>query len=281
MGEIDLRRGRLIEDLAPGMEHRAMHNPASSGLSAEIWPASFDVSTARRAVRRARGIGRIVRSLFSLSVGLVALLNAPFRVSTARYWLAVLTPSFCLLVTLLAFATFLWWLANAGCAVATLARKTLPRAGAASILFAFFVPVVNLLRPYQLVKALDAAADPNDVAPTLSDADRMTERSYRAPLPTAETPDFHPAWTRAWWALSVLAVFVVPVIAVAAAWTDLVNGYGNGLGEAAPTHYADTVYVVEALAFVASALLTVAVVGQIERRLEERFRRLRDASTAQ
>lgn len=131
----------------------------------------------------------------------------------------------------------------------------------------FFLPIVSLFRPYQVLRDVHEALDPRDVLPPTARVDRDGAGDYRsvALITPPEPKPLSNAFIGAWWGAFIFANILSRIVNASertATSVDSVTTLYNG----------DTlVNVVD----VAAAVLAIRVVSSLTARFAERFRRIR------
>jgi hypothetical protein len=161
--------------------------------------------------------------------------------------------------------SLLYLLPNVGCAIAIpmwahRAYRNLPALGAQGLRFsprwaagAWFVPILNLFRPYQVVGEAWTASDPQERSSTRESRARRTV----------------PALILAWWLLFILSSVAGNVIArLTAASTTL-----------AQTVAADWLLVASNLLDIVAAMLALLVIRRLDARQEARYRALQSGQS--
>jgi hypothetical protein len=244
-----------------------MNPPSGDGAGLDVADASHRLAFARR-------VSRVVRSLFTLAATLDLLAVSVGALASSRASLAVVrlvAP-----VWLAAFCSLMGWLWSVDRALPVVG-KTSASLSVGKLLLSFLLPPFNFFVPYQIVRALDEAIDPNDVPLPVSPREREAERGYRDPvLPKA--PKSVGAIVRSWWATWLLAMVGVPLFGCFCSVWAVTNrdGRPSDASEAALLGGVLTTLLV-ALQLVACAALgaiTVVLVAQMQARLSERLRRL-------
>jgi hypothetical protein len=135
----------------------------------------------------------------------------------------------------------------------------------------FIIPFVSLVRPYQVLRDVQQRLDPEEVAPPAPRLERDLQADYRSsalvlpPRAKALTSSLLGLWWGSFIAMSVVA--------------RLANAFVKG---ATTTHAVVAAYHSDMLASglaVVAAALCMQVVRSLTARLEERFRRIRHATT--
>jgi hypothetical protein len=189
----------------------------------------------------------------------------PSEIEAAAMNALVNAVSVCSVVALLVGGVcFFVWISRAfRCARAL--RVPPSRYDATSAIVGFFIPFLNLVRPYQALRDLDAAIEPTRVPeppprPASGDDGRGYREAASAPRPTYDVrkPPLL-AWWVAWLGQLVLGI---AASAASASWSA-----------------AATAYTLDCFAEALAAALAIAVVRQIDARLHERAARVLHSTT--
>ena len=136
-----------------------------------------------------------------------------------------------------------------------------------SAVWGFFLPIVSLFRPYQVLRDVHAALDPRNVLPPTARIDRDAAGDYRsvALITPPEPKPLPKGFIGVWWGVYVM--------------TNILSRIVNANEQAATTvDGVSAVYrgdiLVDVVDLVA-AVLAIRVVSSVTARLAERFRRIR------
>jgi hypothetical protein len=165
---------------------------------------------------------------------------------------------------LLGAVCFFVWISRAfRCARALRVPRT--RYDATSAIVGFFIPFLNLVRPYQALRQLDDTIEPTAVPePPPRPASGDDPRGYReAASAPRRNYDIRKPPLVAWWVAWLGQMFLgMAAAAASASWSA-----------------AATAYTLDCFAEAVAAALAIAVVRQIDARLHERAARLEGSTT--
>jgi hypothetical protein len=139
----------------------------------------------------------------------------------------------------------------------------------AQAVWAFFIPIISLIRPYQVLTAAHTALDPEHVAPPAPRVDPSAQRDYRsvAFVHPPPAPNLPKALIGFWW-----GAFVVMSVS-----GKLLTAFSTpSAPDAVISAYRSDMFV--SFAAVVAAALAVTVVRGLTARVAERFRRIRESS---
>jgi hypothetical protein len=171
----------------------------------------------------------------------------------------------------LIFLSLALWAASVAAVVPRLAGRAVPFTKS-QILVGFLVPVLHFFRPYQIVRALDAAIDPSEIPVRAGAAELPLVQDYR----TAVAPEIRrspPALVKPWWVFFVISAFVLPLSSEVMSFSLTIFGW--------TARFAAANLAISCFGMVCFALrisLTIAVVHRVEARLHDRLDRLRALS---
>jgi hypothetical protein len=149
------------------------------------------------------GLARASRALYLSQMGPAADVFAALRVLDDLVQVAA---SACVALTVLAAVFFLCWLHRAYLTARAMHQGFL-RFTAAEAVWSFFVPVLNLWRPYQVVRELDRAADPAAL-PELPGPVEEGLAHYRTPAAAPQAGGWSAgAPVGRWWTLWLLTYY--------------------------------------------------------------------------
>jgi hypothetical protein len=139
-----------------------------------------------------------------------------------------------------------------------------------SAVWAFIVPIVSLVRPYQVLSAVQQRLEPEEIMPPVPRVDRDVETDYRnvAFVVPPLAKGLSSSMLGLWWA-SFVAMNIVGRIA---------QRLGPGANDAASVISAYEGAMFASVLAVVSGLLAIRVVRSLTARLEERFRRIRHST---